>query len=77
MAEKEIWITRKGEKIEMTKMEDSHLKNAINYFKGSKNGTRWKKLMKEAKRRKWELDEDGKEVVDEGPIKNRWEILDL
>ena len=75
MAKNDIWITRTGKKIKMCDMTDSHLKNAINYFKPDKEGSkkRWKLLMAE-KRRRGKKEED---KTDDGPITSRFDILDI
>jgi hypothetical protein len=90
MAKNDIWITRDGVKVKMQDMTDSHLKNAIKYFKpnpaSSGKTTAWKLLTCEAKRRKWKLisiDNDGKTEIHidmnepDEPIDNRFDILDL
>ena len=86
MAKNDIWITRDGVKVKMCQMTDSHLYNAIKYFKPNKASkgktTAWKLLTCEAKRRKWKIDDVGIDVkIDmnkpDEPIDNRFDILDL
>lgn len=87
MAKDNIWVTRDGVKIKMCEMTDSHLKNAIKYFKpnpanAGKNQA-WQLLTCEAKRRKWKLTNSGINIkIDtenkpDEPIDNRFDILDL
>lgn len=84
MAKNDIWITRDGVKIKMCKMTDSHLYNAIKYFKPNlSNEIKWKLLTCEARRRKWKITNSGINVeIDtenkpDEPIDNRFDILDL
>ena len=74
------WITRTGEKIKMSEMTDSHLKNAINYFRTKAptkdQSERWKKLIAEAQRRGWKIDKNGK-VTKQKLIKDRFDLLDI
>jgi len=87
MAKNDIWITRDGVKVKMCKMTDSHLKNAIKYFKpnpsSSGKTTAWNLLTCEAKRRKWKLTDNGIDIVIEDldkpdePVDSRFDILDL
>lgn len=87
MAKNDIWTTRDGVKIKMYKMTDSHLKNAIKYFKpypaNDGKSRRWQLLTCEAKRRKWKLTNNGIDIeIDtenkpDEPIDNRFDILDL
>jgi hypothetical protein len=67
-------------------MTDSHLKNAIKYFKpnpaSSGKNKAWKLLTCEAKRRKWKITNNvGVVNIDlnepDEPIDNRFDILDL
>ena len=71
MAKDDIWTTRQGLKIRMCEMTNSHLKNAINYFRPHKNKVKepWRLLMEEQKRRD--------ELVPDDPIESRFDILDL
>lgn len=87
MANNDIWVTRDGVKVKMCKMTDSHLKNAIKYFRPNpaNNGEsrRWKLLTCEAKRRNWKIIANGINIEIEDlnepdePIDNRFDILDL
>ena len=87
MAKNDIWITRDGVRVKMCKMTDSHLKNAIKYFKpnpsSSGKTTAWNLLTCEAKRRKWKLTDNGIDIVIEDldkpdePVDSRFDILDL
>jgi len=87
MAKNDIWITRDGNKVKMCDMTDSHLYNAIKYFKpnlaSSGKGKAWKLLTCEARRRKWKIDSSGIDVIidtenkPDEPIDNRFDILDL
>lgn len=87
MAENDIWVTRDGTKIKMCKMTDSHLKNAIKYFKPNPSSSgktkAWQLLTCEATRRKWKINDNGVNVeIDTGnepdeEIDNRFDILDL
>lgn len=87
MAKNDVWITRDGVRIKMCDMTDSHLYNAIKYFKPNPKsigkGKRWKLLTCEAKRRKWKIIDNGIDVsIDmenkpDEPINNRFDILDL
>jgi ABC-type sulfate transport system substrate-binding protein len=92
MAKNDIWVTRDGNRVKMQDMTDTHLKNAIKYFKpnpkSSGKTTAWKLLTTEAKRRKWKITNNGtKNGIDNGinidmnepdePIDNRFDILDL
>jgi len=87
MAKDDIWIKRDGTKIKMWRMTDSHLKNAIKYFKpnpaSSGRGKRWRLLTEEAKRRNWEIIDNGIdiEIIDQDrpdeQVNSRFDILDL
>lgn len=86
MAKNDIWITRDGVKVKMCDMTDTHLKNAIKYFKpnpaNSGKNKAWSLLTCEAKRRKWTITNNvGVVNIDmnepDEPIDNRFDILDL
>jgi hypothetical protein len=72
MIDKEhIWVTRKGERILIKDMDTNHILNAIGML--SRTGRREKELewLKKEKNKRLGI------VIDEGPIENRFEILDL
>ncbi len=71
MAKNDTWICKDGTEIKMCKMEDSHLKNAINFFKPQREvfTNRWKLLMDEQKRRD--------DMIPDDPIESRFDILDF
>ncbi len=71
MAKNDIWVTKGGIKMKMSEMTDSHLKNAISYFKPHKNycEDRWKLLIAEQKRRD--------DLIPDDPVESRFDILDL
>jgi len=86
MAKNDIWVTRDGNRVKMCDMTDSHLKNAIKYFKpnpsSSGKSKAWKLLTCEARRRKWKITDKGPNIkIDmnepDEPINNRFDILDL
>ncbi len=86
MAKDDIWITKDGVRLKMIDMTDSHLKNAIKYFKpnpkSSGKSRAWKLLTCEARRRKWKITDSGPNIkIDmnkpDEPIDNRFDILDL
>ena len=64
------WIQRDGTKILIKDMEDSHILNSIKLFENT--GRRKEQV-------EWLIQEKNKRsgIVDEGPVKNRWSILDL
>ncbi len=66
---KKIWITKKGDKIPIEEMDDSHILNGIKLFE--RTGQRELQV-------EWLKEERDKRlgIVDE-PINDRFEILDL
>ncbi len=82
----EMWVTKSGIKMKMSEMTDSHLINALNYCKRNKKEDPFNKLEKEAiiiklireaKRRKLNIDNIVDLKVEDEFISNRWEILDI
>ena len=81
MAKNDIWTTKDGRRMKMWEMDDKHLKNAYRYFQYRKHAypERWHLLKTEVQRRKkfskgFSLDSNR---IDDGPIRDRFEILDL
>jgi len=64
------WIMKDGNQIPIADMSDSHLLNSIKLFEKTR-------LRKEQV--KWLKEERNKRlgIIDEGPVKNRFNILDL
>ena len=67
---KRIWTTKEGEKIPIEEMATSHILNAIALFKDAKSIKEQVEWLKEEKNKRLG-------IIDEGPIKNRYDILDL
>ena len=73
MNKNDIWICKDGTKLKMWQMANSHLNNALNYFRGTTktSGNNRLKLLEMEKKRRDKLKE-----IDE-PIESRFEILDF
>lgn len=67
---KRIWTTKEGDKIPIKEMTTSHILNAIALFEPTGERKEQVEWLKEERAIRLG-------IVDEGPIDNRFEILDL